>query len=109
MMVWRLDANDVARLRTLRTLDDVEGDAVPLAERTEALRLDGGLVDEHVRALVTSDETEALGVVEPLDRTLFRHESTPCCAPHARCGLLMDIALARERLECCLLGRTSGW
>src|SRR5690606_25829182 len=58
----------VAGLGTLGSLLGVERDLVTLVEGPEAVRLDGGEVDEDVfPALVLSDETVALLTAEPLD------------------------------------------
>src|ERR1041385_3046175 len=85
---WRRrgsDLLDVRGLEALRTVDDLELHRVALTERAEAVRLDGGVVDEDILATVLRDEPEALRVVEPLDRAL-RH----CC------DLLSGSPLARK-------------
>ena len=65
------DGGDVLSLRALGALGDVELDALGLVKRTVAVRLDGRVVDEHVRsATVLSDESEALLGVEPLHGAL---------------------------------------
>ncbi|CAL9164349.1 unnamed protein product [Musa hybrid cultivar] len=51
-------------------LGDHELDDLPLSQGTVSFSLDGGLVDEEVLpAVVRRDETEPLGVVEPLHRS----------------------------------------
>src|SRR5512134_2556661 len=62
-----LQADDVARLQALLTLDHLERDLIALVEAAVALSDDRGVVDEDVRATLTGDETEALLVIEPLD------------------------------------------
>src|SRR5690606_29285601 len=53
--------------RALRALRHVELDALVLLQRAEALRLDRGVVREHVgRAVLGGDEAVALLAVEPL-------------------------------------------
>src|SRR6266568_3521791 len=61
-----LDLADVRGLGALRPLDHVELHALTLGEAAEALGLDGGVMDEHVRSAFTSNEPKTLGVVEPL-------------------------------------------
>src|SRR4029077_18429102 len=46
-------------------LDNFELDIVALLEALISLRLDGTVVDEHIRPVIAADETEALCVVEP--------------------------------------------
>src|SRR5512143_2739773 len=61
---------DVRRLQTLGARGDVEADALAFLQRLEPLLLDCGEVGEEILAAVFgSDESEALGVVEPLDCT----------------------------------------
>src|SRR3954452_1375734 len=62
----RADPDDVLRGGTLGALHDVELHGLALGEGLEALRLDGGEVDEQVPATLVFNEAEALGVVEPL-------------------------------------------
>src|SRR5512141_1077287 len=59
--------------RPLGAVDHLEPDLVTLVEGPEPLCLDLAVVDEHVRPTFAGEETEALGLVEPLDRT-FDHE-----------------------------------
>src|SRR5512133_3321640 len=64
------DRPDVRRLEALRALLHLELDPLPFLQAAEALRLDGGVMDEDVvPAAVLSDEAEALRVVEPLHGT----------------------------------------
>jgi len=55
------------RLRSFLTLDNVELNVVALFERFIAIQLDCRVMDENIRPVITSDESVALGVVEPLD------------------------------------------
>ncbi|CAI07142.1 hypothetical protein ebA1872 [Aromatoleum aromaticum EbN1] len=58
---------DVRRLLALRTGGDVEADALAFGQGLETLSLDRGEMREKIVATAfRSDETEALGVVEPL-------------------------------------------
>lgn len=62
------DRGDLLGLGTLGTLGDLELHALRLVERTVAVALDGGVVDEHVgAATILGDEAEALLSVEPLN------------------------------------------
>src|SRR5215211_4106337 len=71
-------ADDVLGGRPLLAVDHVELDPLTLGERAEALRLDGGEVDEAVAvAVFRRDEAEALGVVEPLHGSDGAHCGTP--------------------------------
>jgi hypothetical protein len=61
------DRTDALGLRTLGPLNHVELDSLVLAQLAETVRVDGGAVDENVRAAsVLGDETESLVRVEPL-------------------------------------------
>src|SRR5437899_7981138 len=57
---------DVRSLESLRAAGDFELDPITFSKALEALRLDGGVVHEHVLAALLRDEAEALRVVEPL-------------------------------------------
>src|SRR5690242_8937545 len=58
---------DVAGLRPLRTVDDLELHGLSLLQRPEPGTLNGGEVHEHVTPRFALDEPVTLGVVEPLD------------------------------------------
>jgi hypothetical protein len=60
-------ADDSIRLGTLLALNDIELDLVAFFERFISVQLNRGVVDEHIRPIVATDESVALGVVEPLD------------------------------------------
>jgi hypothetical protein len=47
------------------SLDNFELDVIALLEALISLRLDGTIVDEHIRAVISADKAEALRVVEP--------------------------------------------
>jgi len=55
------------RLRALLTLDDVELNIIALFKRFIAIQLNCRVVDEYIWSVIASDESVALGVVEPLD------------------------------------------
>src|SRR2546425_2490290 len=64
----RSDRTDVGRCRALLPLNDVELHALTLRQALEPRHADRGVMDEDVlRAVVRSDETETLRVIEPLD------------------------------------------
>jgi hypothetical protein len=69
--------DDVLGLETLRSLHHIEADSVALVQGPEALRYDGGMVDEDIRAALPHDEAKALVLVEPLHGTLLRHSLAP--------------------------------
>src|SRR3970282_2402644 len=81
---------DCVSLQALLALGDGEADLLAFLQALEALGLDGAEVNKHVLAILTADEAEALGIVEPLDGTGFtvRHnlllgtwiESAACAA-----------------------------
>src|ERR1700676_2710726 len=71
-----LDGSDVLCLPALRTLGHVELDALALLKGAKTVRLNRGVMDEYVLAVVAAKKTETLGVVEPLDCALF-HDGAP--------------------------------
>src|SRR5690606_25188934 len=70
---------DLIGLQALLALHDLERDLLAFLQRLEAGAHDRTEMDEHVLAVLRGDETEALGVVEPLDGTdlTIRHLATP--------------------------------
>jgi hypothetical protein len=60
-------SDNCVRLGTFLTLDDIEFDVIALFQSFVAVQLDCRVVDEHIGAVIASDESVALGVVEPLD------------------------------------------
>src|SRR6185312_6630837 len=66
-------------LQALRALGDHEGDTLAFLQRLEAVALDRAEMHEQVFTAFRRDEAEALGIVEPLDRTAltFRHDTYP--------------------------------
>ena len=57
------------RLGAFLTLDDVKFNVIALFQRFVSVQLDCGVMNEHIRPVFTSDESIALGVIEPLDLT----------------------------------------
>jgi hypothetical protein len=52
-------------LRTLLALNDVEFNVIALFQRFVAIQLDCRVVNENIWPVVASDESVALGVIEP--------------------------------------------
>src|SRR5918994_1909122 len=74
---------DVRRGRTLLALRHVEGDLLAVLQRLEAGALDRAVMGEQIlAAVVRRDESEALGVVEPLHGTCSHviHFLKYCCS-----------------------------
>ena len=74
---WLGGFRDVAGLRALGTIDDLELDRLSFLERPESGSLDRREVHEDVAAAVALNESVALGVVEPLDLACDTHRSFP--------------------------------
>src|SRR5690606_22462588 len=73
------------RLRTLRTLGDFILDALAFLETAKALRIDRRVVHEDIGAAVfRRDESESLGVVEPLHCAVLHDSSNLVMAGGAR-------------------------
>src|SRR5215831_4161237 len=72
----RLQRFYVLSLPTLRALGHVELHRLTLLKALETARLDCREMHENVFAALTANETVALGIVEPLYRSLFRHIDT---------------------------------
>lgn len=61
---WRR-FSDVFCLGAFLPLDDFKFNVIALLQALVALRLDGAVVDEHIGAVIPTDEAETLCVVEP--------------------------------------------
>jgi hypothetical protein len=66
-----LDGLNVLSLPALGTLGHVELDLLAFLQRTEAVCLDGGVMDEDVLAVFTAQKSKSLGVIKPLDCACF--------------------------------------
>jgi hypothetical protein len=66
-----LDWPDVLGLPALRTLGDAKLDGLAFLQAFEAASLDGRKMYENIFAVLATDETVPLGVVEPLYCSLF--------------------------------------
>jgi hypothetical protein len=86
--------HDVDRARALGALLDVKLHDLVLSQGLETDALNGAVVDEHVRrAVIRGDETEALGVTEPLYFALSH------CQTFAKKQLFFVRADARKRIS----------
>ena len=56
-------------LRAFLSLHDFEFNVIALLEALVSLRLDGTIVDEHIRAVIPAYKAEALCVIEPFNFT----------------------------------------
>ena len=72
-----LDRLYVLSLPALGALGHVELDLLAFLKRTEAVCLDGGVMDEDVLAVFTAQKSKSLGVIKPLDCACF-HCVAPC-------------------------------
>src|ERR1039458_118118 len=70
-------AHDVARLETLRALEQIELDGLAFVQRAVAVLLDGREMHEDILAGGALDESVSLRAVEPLHSTLLSHKETP--------------------------------
>ena len=63
------------RLRALLALHNIELDFVAFLKRLVPVQLNCGIVNEYIRPVFASDESVALGVVEPLHLSLVLSHS----------------------------------
>ena len=70
-----LDHDDIARLKALGSLFDIELDLLTFLQILEAFALNRREVDKDIIAAIASEEAIALCSIEPLDCTVdtFRH------------------------------------
>jgi hypothetical protein len=68
-----LDYLYVLCLPALGALGDIELNALTFLKRTEAVRLDGGVMDEDILAVFAAQKSKTLGVIKPLDCSLFHN------------------------------------
>jgi len=64
-----LEQGHSIRLRAFLSVDYVELDLIAFFKRFVPVHLDCRVVDEYIRPVFTSDESVALGVVEPLNNS----------------------------------------
>jgi hypothetical protein len=93
-------------LRTFLSLNNFEFNVIALLEALVSLRLDGTVVDEHIRAVIPADKAEALCVIEPFHFTFnSRHVpysgrslvGTAVCGPVDQFSLLGFATLLGNR------------
>src|ERR1700691_5319480 len=61
------EADTAIRLWAFLPFNNIELDLVAFFQRLVPIKLDCRVVDEYIRSVLTSDESVALGVVEPLN------------------------------------------
>ena len=66
-----LELYDIGCFGAFGRVHDFELHLLAFGKRLEAAVLDVAEMHEHVSARFAGDEAETLGVIEPLDRTLF--------------------------------------
>jgi hypothetical protein len=93
-------------LRAFLSLNNFEFNVIALLETFVSLRLDGTVVDEHIRAVIPADKAEALCVIEPFNFTFnSRHvpysgrslAGTAVCGPVDQFSLLGFATLLGNR------------
>jgi hypothetical protein len=62
---------NVLCLPALGAFDDIELNALAFLKRTEAVALDGGVMNEHVIPVCAAQKAETLSIVKPLHCSLF--------------------------------------
>jgi len=76
-------ANNRISLGTLLTLDDVELNIIALFQRFVTVQLYRRVMDEYIWSVFASDESVALGVIEPLDLPfVLSHRLLPSLVLH---------------------------
>ena len=76
------------RLRTFLPLDDVEFHVIALFQSLVTIQLDCRVVNENIWPVITSDESVALGVIEPL-HLAFELSHRDCLSCHLM-GLMSE-------------------
>lgn len=72
------EADHRIRLRTFLAIYDVKLDFIAFFERLVPIQLNRRVMDEYIRPVITSDESVALGVIEPLHLTfVLSHRLLP--------------------------------
>ena len=76
-------------LRAFLSLNNFEFNVIALLETFVSLRLDGTVVDEHIRAVIPADKAEALCVIEPFHFTFnSRHVPYSGLSQGTRCTVV---------------------
>jgi len=76
-LIGSLQFLDVYRLETFGSLFRIEADLVPFRQAFKAASVDGRVMDENVRPVVSRDKAEPLAVIEPFHRSLSHFLSSP--------------------------------
>lgn len=81
----------VFRLPAFRSLYNIELDRLTLFEGAESVTLNRRVMNEHVVAIGTADESEALGIVKPFHCSLL-HNHSSCCPAYRgiQCGIVCE-------------------
>src|ERR1700759_2854882 len=87
--VYCLDCANVLCLPALGALHDVELNLLAFLQRPEAVALDGAVMHEDVFARGAAEKTKTLGVVKPLNCSVF----------HLTCSSL-TLCTAERNLDC---------
>jgi hypothetical protein len=75
---YLVEAKNRVRLWTFLTLNNVKFDVVAFFEALVTVKLNSGIVNEDIWAIVAPNEAVTFSVVEPLDFALIRcHEPNP--------------------------------
>jgi hypothetical protein len=77
MLFVRLGGANVFGLEALGALHDIEGHGLAFLKATEAVGLDGREMNENVLTVGAAEKAESLGVIEPLNCTLFHLKLVP--------------------------------
>ena len=80
-MVSVLKVCHCIRLRAFLSFDYVELDLIAIFERFVPIQLDCRVVDEYIRPVFASDESEALGVIKPLNNSFVLCHKFPPSLP----------------------------
>jgi hypothetical protein len=98
-----LQANDSIGLWTFLPLNDVEFDVIAFFQGFVAVQLDCRVVDEYIRPVFTSDESVALGVVEPLDLAFVLSHRPPLSLHRDKYATGEDLVVKGNSPRRCLL------
>jgi hypothetical protein len=66
---------NISRLRTFLPLHDLELHLIALLQALVAIGIDCAVVYEHIRTVFPPNESETLGIVEPLHRSILHRRT----------------------------------
>jgi hypothetical protein len=78
---------DVLCLPALGTLGHIELNALAFLKRTETVRLDGGVVNEYILTIFPAKKSKTLGIIKPLDCSLFHNVLLLCTELPSECNV----------------------